>query len=131
MFFFFFLLMKISFYLIFQVREAAQALLLAELRRISPKGRKQLVEEWAPYLPNYGEPYPKNPNIPVSHRGAGDGANAPVSAAPSSNVSPGSNLSSATSQNLHNGDQPQQMKEEEHSSEEEEVEDHNLEGLYI
>ena len=34
-----------------EIREAAQALLLAELKRIGPKGRKQLVEEWAVYLP--------------------------------------------------------------------------------
>jgi WD40 repeat protein len=34
-----------------EVREAAQALLLAELRRLGPKGRKQLVEEWAINLP--------------------------------------------------------------------------------
>ncbi|KAH7985738.1 hypothetical protein HPB52_025428 [Rhipicephalus sanguineus] len=36
-----------------EVREAAQALLLAELRRIGPKGRKMVVDEWAVYLPNY------------------------------------------------------------------------------
>lgn len=40
-----------------EVREAAQALLLAELRRIGPKGRKAVVDEWACYLPNYGEPF--------------------------------------------------------------------------
>ena len=38
-----------------EVREAAQALLLAELKRVGSKGRKQIVEEWAPYLPNYSD----------------------------------------------------------------------------
>ncbi len=38
-----------------EVREAAQALLLAELRRIGSKGRKQIVDDWAPYLPNYSD----------------------------------------------------------------------------
>ena len=33
-----------------QIREAAQALLQAELRRIGPEGRKQLVQEWASKL---------------------------------------------------------------------------------
>lgn len=35
----------------FQVREAAQAILLAELRRIGFEGRKQVVDTWAPQLP--------------------------------------------------------------------------------
>ncbi|CAF88814.1 unnamed protein product, partial [Tetraodon nigroviridis] len=34
-----------------QVREAAQALLLAELRRIGVSGRKDTIDMWAPYLP--------------------------------------------------------------------------------
>lgn len=34
-----------------EIREGAQALLLAELRRLGAKGRKQLVDEWAPFLP--------------------------------------------------------------------------------
>ncbi|XP_050297450.1 WD repeat-containing protein 7 isoform X3 [Anthonomus grandis grandis] len=36
-----------------EVREAAQTLLLAELSRMGPKGRKQLVDAWAQYLPLY------------------------------------------------------------------------------
>ncbi|KAL0267902.1 UNVERIFIED_CONTAM: hypothetical protein PYX00_010042 [Menopon gallinae] len=36
-----------------EVREAAQALLLAELGRLGPKGRKKLVEDWSQYLPQY------------------------------------------------------------------------------
>ncbi|KAL0613160.1 LOW QUALITY PROTEIN: hypothetical protein AAY473_016628, partial [Plecturocebus cupreus] len=36
-----------------QVREAAQALLLAELRRIEQAGRKEAIDAWAPYLPQY------------------------------------------------------------------------------
>ncbi|PKU33809.1 wd repeat-containing protein hypothetical protein [Limosa lapponica baueri] len=35
------------------VREAAQALLLAELRRIEQAGRKETIDAWAPYLPQY------------------------------------------------------------------------------
>lgn len=34
-----------------EVREAAQVLLLAELKRLGNKGRKQLTDEWAVYLP--------------------------------------------------------------------------------
>jgi hypothetical protein len=34
-----------------EIREAAQALLLAELRRLGSKGRKNLVDEWAAFLP--------------------------------------------------------------------------------
>ncbi|KAG1680482.1 WD repeat-containing protein 7 [Nymphon striatum] len=41
-----------------QVRDASQALLLAELKRVGPKGRKTIVDEWSPYLPNYSEQYP-------------------------------------------------------------------------
>ncbi|XP_066472052.1 WD repeat-containing protein 7 isoform X2 [Tiliqua scincoides] len=36
-----------------EVREAAQALLLAELRRIEQAGRKETIDMWAPYLPQY------------------------------------------------------------------------------
>ncbi|CAG9834856.1 unnamed protein product [Diabrotica balteata] len=36
-----------------EVREAAQTLLLAELSRMGPKGRKLLVESWAQYLPQF------------------------------------------------------------------------------
>ncbi|MGH0144496.1 UNVERIFIED_CONTAM: hypothetical protein FKN15_042481 [Acipenser sinensis] len=36
-----------------KVREAAQALLLAELRRIEQTGRKETIDLWAPYLPQY------------------------------------------------------------------------------
>lgn len=39
-----------------QIREAAQALLLAELRRIGPEGRKQVVDDWSPFLPSYVDP---------------------------------------------------------------------------
>ena len=34
-----------------EVREAAQALLLAELQRLGSRGRKQLVDEWSHFLP--------------------------------------------------------------------------------
>ncbi|XP_061211598.1 WD repeat-containing protein 7 [Neopsephotus bourkii] len=36
-----------------EVREAAQALLLAELRRMEQAGRKETIDAWAPYLPLY------------------------------------------------------------------------------
>ncbi|KAK7474852.1 hypothetical protein BaRGS_00033924 [Batillaria attramentaria] len=39
-----------------EIREAAQALLLAELRRIGPEGRKVVIDEWSPYLPTYVDP---------------------------------------------------------------------------
>lgn len=39
-----------------EIREAGQALLLAELRRIGPEGRKAIVDEWSPYLPTYVDP---------------------------------------------------------------------------
>lgn len=36
-----------------EIREAAQQLLLGELGRMGKKGRKQLVESWAQFLPLY------------------------------------------------------------------------------
>lgn len=42
----------------FKIREAAQALLLAELGRMGPKGRKALVDNWAQYLPMYSTQEP-------------------------------------------------------------------------
>ncbi|XP_078576375.1 WD repeat-containing protein 7-like isoform X4 [Branchiostoma floridae x Branchiostoma japonicum] len=39
-----------------EVREAAQALMLAELQRIGPEGRKEVIDSWAPHLPNYVDP---------------------------------------------------------------------------
>lgn len=39
-----------------QIREAAQALLLAELRRIGPEGRKEILDQWSPFLPTYVDP---------------------------------------------------------------------------
>lgn len=38
-----------------EIREAAQALLLAELKAAGPRGRRQIVEEWAPFLPVYDQ----------------------------------------------------------------------------
>ncbi|XP_014275232.1 WD repeat-containing protein 7 isoform X2 [Halyomorpha halys] len=51
-----------------EVREAAQALLLAELGRLGTKGRKALVDYWAQYLPQYSTPAeqpPPTPSVPV------------------------------------------------------------------
>ncbi|KAL4712244.1 hypothetical protein ACJJTC_011105 [Scirpophaga incertulas] len=45
-----------------EVREAAQALLLAELGRLGPKGRKALVDNWAQYLPLYTHTESINPH---------------------------------------------------------------------
>lgn len=39
-----------------EIREAAQALLLAELRRIGPEGRKEILDQWSPFLPTYVDP---------------------------------------------------------------------------
>lgn len=36
-----------------EVREAAQALLLAKLRQIEPEGRRKIVQEWAKFMPDY------------------------------------------------------------------------------
>lgn len=32
-------------------------MLLAELRRIGPEGRKAIVDEWSPFLPTYVDPH--------------------------------------------------------------------------
>ena len=32
-------------------------MLLAELRRIGPDGRKAVVDEWSPFLPTYVDPH--------------------------------------------------------------------------
>ncbi|XP_076449576.1 WD repeat-containing protein 7-like isoform X2 [Babylonia areolata] len=39
-----------------EIREAAQALLLAELRRMGGGGRKVVIDQWAPYLPTRVDP---------------------------------------------------------------------------
>ncbi|XP_076298441.1 WD repeat-containing protein Rbcn-3B isoform X11 [Lasioglossum baleicum] len=46
-----------------EIREAAQALLLAELTRMGPKGRKVLVDSWSQYLPMYSTQEPIAPQI--------------------------------------------------------------------
>ncbi|XP_078041518.1 WD repeat-containing protein Rbcn-3B isoform X10 [Augochlora pura] len=46
-----------------EIREAAQALLLAELTRMGPKGRKALVDSWSQYLPMYSTQEPIAPQI--------------------------------------------------------------------
>jgi hypothetical protein len=50
-----------------EVRDAAQALLLAELSRIGVEGRKKLVEVWAGYLPNQ-DPFVQ-PSTPATAQG--------------------------------------------------------------
>ncbi|XP_055932203.1 WD repeat-containing protein 7-like isoform X1 [Argiope bruennichi] len=110
-----------------EVREAAQALLLAELRRIGPKGRKQLVEEWAPYLPNYGEPYPK-PQASAPQQTTDDSANV-TSASPASNYNNNINnsVANANDANNVNANDQVQIKDEDHSSDEDEGDEHSLE----
>ncbi|XP_051158391.1 WD repeat-containing protein 7 isoform X1 [Leptopilina boulardi] len=44
-----------------EIRHAAQALLLAELGRMGPKGRKSLVDNWSQYLPQYSTQEPIAP----------------------------------------------------------------------
>nr|CAD7568431.1 unnamed protein product [Timema californicum] len=53
-----------------EVREAAQALLLAELGRLGPKGRKALVDSWAQYLPNFTSDTQavSQGNVPATHQ---------------------------------------------------------------
>ncbi|XP_043262584.1 WD repeat-containing protein 7 isoform X9 [Colletes gigas] len=46
-----------------EIREAAQALLLAELGRMGPKGRKALVDSWSQYLPMYSVQEPIAPQV--------------------------------------------------------------------
>lgn len=41
--------------MIFQVRIAAQELLVAELKNLGESGRKALVEAWSGYIPKYGD----------------------------------------------------------------------------
>lgn len=50
-----------------EIRQAAQALLLAELRRIGSKGRKQLVADWAPLLPPFQDTATLTLNLSSRH----------------------------------------------------------------
>lgn len=54
------------------MREAAQALLLAELRRIEQAGRKETIDTWAPYLPQYMDHVISRKNIHVFLKTLGD-----------------------------------------------------------
>ncbi|GBP00159.1 WD repeat-containing protein 7 [Eumeta japonica] len=54
-----------------EIREAAQQILLGELRRMGKRGRKQLVESWAQYLPIYTHTEP----IAQQHVQNANGAN--------------------------------------------------------
>lgn len=46
-----------------EIREAAQQLLLGELERMGKKGRKQLVDSWAQFLPLYTHTEPIAPQM--------------------------------------------------------------------
>lgn len=47
-----------------EIREAAQHILLGELSRMGKKGRKQLVESWAQFLPLYTHSEPIAQQLP-------------------------------------------------------------------
>lgn len=47
-----------------EIREAAQQILLGELGRMGKKGRKQLVESWAQFLPLYTHTEPIAQQLP-------------------------------------------------------------------
>lgn len=69
-----------------EIREAAQQILLGELGRMGKKGRKQLVESWAQFLPLYTHTEPivqqlPGPALPPGPPGT------PVTQAPEPNVS--------------------------------------------
>lgn len=49
-----------------EIREAAQQILLGELGRMGKKGRKQLVESWAQFLPLYTHTEPIVQQLPQS-----------------------------------------------------------------
>jgi len=53
-----------------EIRDAAQALLLAELSRVGMDGRKKLVEVWANYLPQQLDPFVQ-PSTPAAQGGTG------------------------------------------------------------
>ncbi|XP_015792137.1 WD repeat-containing protein 7-like isoform X2 [Tetranychus urticae] len=69
-----------------KVREAAQTLLLAELHRIGPRGRKQLVDDWASYLcqidEQNGAAMNKHLNVPSSDRTANHSSSSPANMTP-------------------------------------------------
>lgn len=50
-----------------EIREAAQQILLGELGRMGKKGRKQLVESWAQFLPLYTHTEPIVQQLPASN----------------------------------------------------------------
>lgn len=62
-----------------EIREAAQQILLGELGRMGKKGRKQLVESWAQYLPLYTH---TEPIVQQSSGGAGGPASVPGTPVP-------------------------------------------------
>ncbi|BES88912.1 WD repeat-containing protein 7-like [Nesidiocoris tenuis] len=68
-----------------EVREAAQALLLAELSRLGSRGRKALVDHWAHYLPVFTQNEPHPPN-PLPHSAAIPQTHAPPSEATTPNM---------------------------------------------
>ena len=57
--------------LTFQVRIAAQELLVAELKNLGESGRKALVDAWSGYIPQYGD-------APFQSSTGTGGARAPV-----------------------------------------------------
>ncbi|XP_069687986.1 WD repeat-containing protein 7 isoform X7 [Periplaneta americana] len=101
-----------------EVREAAQALLLAELGRLGPKGRKALVDSWAQFLPSYsstdtlgftpGTPQTSSQTLTVPSVQQGN--------TPQQTPSPGMQTNSGAAP----GQQPEQLQHEDEDDEEEE-----------
>ncbi|XP_058988075.1 WD repeat-containing protein 7-like [Musca domestica] len=58
-----------------EIREAAQQILLGELRRMGKRGRKQLVESWAQYLPMYTHTEPIAQQVHHAANGANGHSN--------------------------------------------------------
>lgn len=69
-----------------EIREAAQQILLGELGRMGKKGRKQLVESWAQYLPLYTQTEPMVQQIMQQSASQQSIPGAPVAQPPEPNV---------------------------------------------
>lgn len=84
-----------------EIREAAQGLLISELRLAGSKGRRAIVEEWQAHLPNYTESIPDANATQNAHSNSsgGVGGGVPI-------PSVGGHRSSTT---IHHNSQPHSM----------------------
>ena len=73
-----------------KVREAAQALLLAELERLGEDGRQALVNEWSTFLPAYSDLFAVMSNQPAVPNPGGNSAASTSNASGSAQVDPSS-----------------------------------------